>query len=117
MFYLERFIKAQDRGDLDAQKVMSCMTLFDYVAPDNIFQRVLCSYFHDSYCQFTRDKLDPQYEWIRALAFKKQGLIIDQKAMFESGSFDSGSGVDIYCSYILTSCPNSEEYLSDECSR
>jgi hypothetical protein len=117
MFHLERFIKAQDRGDLDAQKVMSCMTLFDYVAPDNIFQCVLCNYFHDSYCQFTRDKLNPQYEWIRASAFKKNGLIIDQKAMFESGSFESGPGVDIYCSYILTSCPNSEEYLSDECSR
>lgn len=104
-------------GDLDTQKVKSCMTLFDYVAPDSIFQRVLQNCFHDSDCQFTRNKLDPQYEWIRESAFKRHGMQMDQKAMFESGSFESGPGVGIDCSYILTLCPNSEEYLSYECSR
>lgn len=76
-------------GELDARKVLSCMTLFNYVEPDSIYQNVIHYCFEDLQCQFTRKKIDPQYEWIRTSAFTRNELYIDEKAMFESGSYES----------------------------
>lgn len=43
-------------GDIDAVKVRSCMTLFDTVSPDDIFQKVL-----DAFYDGTRDKKTLDY--------------------------------------------------------
>ncbi len=40
-------------GNIDARKVYSCMPLFDYVAPDDIFGQVLKQFYSDSRCMTT----------------------------------------------------------------
>ena len=42
-------------GDLDALKVRSCMTLFDAVSPDDIFEQVLNVFYHGTCCKKTLD--------------------------------------------------------------
>ena len=42
-------------GDLDALKVRSCMTLFDAVSPDDIFEQVLEAFYHGTCCKKTLD--------------------------------------------------------------
>lgn len=42
-------------GELDAMKVRSCMTLFDVVSPDDIFEQVLELFYHGTYCKKTLD--------------------------------------------------------------
>ena len=42
-------------GDLDAMKVRSCMTLFDAVSPDDIFEQVLEIFYHGTCCKKTLD--------------------------------------------------------------
>ena len=36
-------------GGLDAMKVCSCMTLFDAVSPDDVFQKVLDGFYKGQY--------------------------------------------------------------------
>ena len=40
-------------GDLDAMKVRSCMTLFDIVSPDDIFDEVLNKFYDSKRCNLT----------------------------------------------------------------
>ena len=40
-------------GALDARKVCSCMTLFDLVSPNDIFDEVLSKFYHSKRCQKT----------------------------------------------------------------
>ena len=40
-------------GDLDAMKVRSCMTLFDIVSPDDIFDEVLNKFYDQQRCELT----------------------------------------------------------------
>jgi uncharacterized protein (DUF1810 family) len=40
-------------GGIDAVKVRSCMTLFDLVAPDDIFERVLDRFYDGKRCEQT----------------------------------------------------------------
>ena len=42
-------------GDIDAVKVRSCMTLFDAVSPDDIFQEVLDAFYGGTYDKMTLD--------------------------------------------------------------
>lgn len=42
-------------GDLNAMKVRSCMTLFDAVSPDDIFEQVLEVFYHGTCCKKTLD--------------------------------------------------------------
>lgn len=42
-------------GKLDAMKVRSCMTLFDAVSPDDIFEEVLEVFYHGTYDSKTLD--------------------------------------------------------------
>ena len=42
-------------GDIDAMKVRSCMTLFDAVSPDDIFEEVLEVFYNGTYCRKTID--------------------------------------------------------------
>lgn len=40
-------------GTVDALKLKSCMTLFDYVKPDDIFEKVLVKFYGGDRCQLT----------------------------------------------------------------
>ncbi len=40
-------------GGLDAMKVKSCMTLFDYVSPGDIFSEVLATFYDGKRCERT----------------------------------------------------------------
>ncbi len=41
-------------GDIDAIKVRSCMTMFDYLSPNDIFGEVLDSFYKSERCELTR---------------------------------------------------------------
>lgn len=45
-------------GELDAMKVKSSMTLFDYICPDDIFAKVLDKYYDGKRCGLTIDLLN-----------------------------------------------------------
>ena len=40
-------------GDTDAIKVRSCMTMFDFLSPNDIFGVVLCSFYKSERCKLT----------------------------------------------------------------
>ena len=40
-------------GDIDAIKVRSCLTMFDYLSPNDIFGEVLHSFYNDERCEIT----------------------------------------------------------------
>lgn len=40
-------------GDIDAIKVRSCMTMFDFLSPNDIFDEVLCSFYNEERCDIT----------------------------------------------------------------
>lgn len=40
-------------GDIDAVKVRSCMTMFDYLSPNDIFGEVLDSFYESERCELT----------------------------------------------------------------
>ncbi len=44
-------------GDIDAVKVCSCMTLFDYLSPNDIFGEVLDSFYEGERCKITLKEL------------------------------------------------------------
>lgn len=44
-------------GHIDAQKVRSCMTLFDYLAPNDVFAEVLAAYYEGQRCPLTPELL------------------------------------------------------------
>lgn len=45
-------------GALDAMKVLSCMTLFNEVAPDDLFQQVIDRYYQGKTDEMTKRMLD-----------------------------------------------------------
>ena len=47
-------------GSLDAMKVMSCMTLFDAICPDDIFAEVLNKFYNGQRCAITTRILKQQ---------------------------------------------------------
>ncbi len=40
-------------GDIDAVKVRSCMTMFDFLSPNDIFGEVLSSFYNGECCATT----------------------------------------------------------------
>jgi uncharacterized protein (DUF1810 family) len=40
-------------GDIDAMKVRSCMTMFDFLAPNDIFGEVIRSFYNEEHCEIT----------------------------------------------------------------
>ena len=52
---LEHYDKTADDifGDLDAMKVKSCMTLFDAISPNDIFDKVLDRFYEGKRCEST----------------------------------------------------------------
>jgi len=75
--------------ELDAMKVRSCMTLFNYVEPGSIFQKVLDTCYDGIPCKLTQAIVGPQYEWIRRPAFTENGLLVHEKAFMESSSYEA----------------------------
>lgn len=45
-------------GELDAMKVKSCMTLFDIVSPNDVFARVLDTFYGGKRCEYTLEKVN-----------------------------------------------------------
>ena len=45
-------------GSLDAMKVLSCMTLFNEVASDDLFQQVIDHYYQGKVDEITKRKLE-----------------------------------------------------------
>ena len=45
-------------GGIDAQKVQSCMTLFDAVSPGDVFEQVLDTFYAGCRCELTLEMLD-----------------------------------------------------------
>lgn len=44
-------------GGIDAKKVRSCMTLFDFISPNDIFAKVLDTFYNGNRCQLTLREL------------------------------------------------------------
>lgn len=44
-------------GDIDSHKLLSSMTLFDLISPDDIFDRVLQKYFNGRRCRRTLERI------------------------------------------------------------
>ena len=45
-------------GGIDSMKVKSCMTLFDLVSPNDIFERVLEKYYAGKRCELTLKRFE-----------------------------------------------------------
>ena len=45
-------------GGIDAQKVQSCMTLFDAISPGDVFEQVLDTFYAGWRCELTLEMLD-----------------------------------------------------------
>ena len=60
-------------GETDALKVCSCMTLFDAIDPDNIFNRNLQKLFGGQRCQRTLEMIREEYELYRSPVWKYFG--------------------------------------------
>lgn len=56
-------------GHTDALKVKSCMTLFDFISPNDIFEKVLIKYFSDRRCISTIKKLMSEMNINEALSY------------------------------------------------
>lgn len=83
-------------GHIDAIKVKSCMTLFDFISPDDIFKQVLIKYFNDSYCRHTIKTLIKQMKVNDALDYigadPTDFHLTD--SMFFRSTLDSIHGID-----------------------
>lgn len=76
-------------GGIDAVKVRSCMTLFDYVAPDYIFMETLRDCFDGEYCEATRERMDKECAWLRRSAFTENGLHVDARSFLDTCCYES----------------------------
>jgi hypothetical protein len=83
-------------GHTDALKVKSCMTLFDYISPNDIFEQVLAKYYNYSYCRHTAKTLLSQMNINDALTY----IGVDPSdfhltdSMFFRSTLDSIHGID-----------------------
>lgn len=76
-------------GRIDAVKVRSCMTLFNYVDKDANYYEVIRDCFYGEWCKATRERMDKEYEWIRRSALTDHGVNADDKAFMESFSTEA----------------------------
>lgn len=76
-------------GRIDAVKVRSCMTLFNYVDKDANYYEVIRDCFNGEYCKATQERMDKEYEWIRRSALSDNGVKADEKAFMESFSTEA----------------------------
>lgn len=76
-------------GRIDAVKVRSCMTLFNYVDKNANYYEVIRDCFNGEYCKATQERMDKEYEWIRRSALSDNGVKADEKAFMESFSTEA----------------------------
>ena len=76
-------------GRIDAVKVRSCMTLFNYVDKDANYYEIIRDCFNGEYCKATQERMDKEYEWIRRSALSDNGVKADEKAFMESFSTEA----------------------------
>lgn len=60
------FTVKQIFGSVDAMKVKSCMTLFDYICPNDIFNSILIKFYDGRKCGFTLRKCEQLEDNIQA---------------------------------------------------
>ena len=79
-------------GELDAMKLRSCLTLFDIVSPEDIFNDFLDNYFDKERCQLTlKIVADELSNYSGDNAFRRHGITVVPRAFFESGVVESES--------------------------
>lgn len=76
-------------GRIDAVKVRSCMTLFNYVDKDSNYNEVIRDCFNGEYCKATRERMDKEYEWIKRSALSENGINADDKTFMENFSAEA----------------------------
>ena len=76
-------------GRIDAVKVRSCMTLFNYVDKDANYYEVIRDCLNGEYYKATQERMDKEYEWIRRSALSDNGVKADEKAFMESFSTEA----------------------------
>lgn len=71
-------------GILDAMKVRSCMTLFDIVQPNDIWNRVLEFFFHGKRCTQTLELIDKEYAIYSGSVCMKHGIPFPDDVFFNT---------------------------------
>ena len=71
-------------GKIDAMKLRSCLTLFDLVAPDDVFADFLDNYFNKERCQKTLETVSSELAYYEHEdAFKRNGITAAPSAFWE----------------------------------
>ena len=84
-------------GKIDAMKLRSCLTLFDLVAPDDVFADFLDNYFNKECCQKTLETVSSELAYYEHEdAFKRNGITAAPSAFWE-GVEGSESLTDNHC--------------------
>ena len=84
-------------GKIDAMKLRSCLTLFDLVAPDDVFADFLDNYFNKERCQKTLETVSSELAYYEHEdAFKRNGITAAPSAFWE-GVEGSESLTDNHC--------------------
>ena len=84
-------------GKIDAMKLRSCLTLFDLVAPDDVFADYLDNYFNKERCQKTLETVSSELAYYEHEdAFKRNGITVAPSTFWE-GFEDSESLTDNHC--------------------
>ena len=71
-------------GPVDAIKVKSCMTLFDVVSPNDIFDETLYAFYNGERDQKTIKIIEKNKKYFECSPFEKYGIKINPRAFFES---------------------------------
>ena len=71
-------------GPVDAIKVKSCMTLFDVVSPNDIFDETLYAFYNGERDQKTIKIIEKDKKYFECSPFEKYGIKINPRAFFES---------------------------------
>jgi len=78
-------------GGIDAKKVRSCMTLFDIISPEDIFEEVLNEFYGGTRCQRTLSLVSEERRLYHENPFTKYGLRVQDKGFWELGSYESNT--------------------------
>jgi len=71
-------------GKIDAMKLRSCLTLFDLVAPDDVFADFLDNYFNKERCQKTLETVSSELAYYEHEdAFKRNGITASPSTFWE----------------------------------
>ena len=76
-------------GPVDAMKVKSCMTLFDVVSPNDIFDETLYAFYNGERDQKTLKIIEKDKEYFDSDPFQKYGIKTNPRAFFENNVAES----------------------------